>query len=157
MLRAITAVALILTASTLNAATLSVNGPAPGLTHIVVDQPYGQLSKVGLPGGSLLDFSDIWTDASQLWLTDLNGVGSLHTIVTSPQVSEIAVRTYAPEEAFQEFSYEYHINTSHGLLRQELGPITLPYGAASLGAVPEPSTALLGLMGAGVLWVGRRR
>jgi hypothetical protein len=156
MLRLITAVALFNLAGPLNAATLSVSGPATGLTQVIVDQPYSQFSKVGLTGGALQTwgFNEFWTDAPQVWITDNAGIGSLHTLVLAPQVSLIAVRpTYVPEGSVQEFAYEYLI----GGLRQQLGPIYLSYGAASFGAVPEPTTALLSLMGVGVLWAARRR
>lgn len=153
------AASVLLFAAQAQAATLSTTGPSAGLTEVTVDQPYGQFSKAGLTGDTLQSIgSTFWTDAPQVWITDYLGVGSLHTLVLTPDVSLIAVRpTYGPELTTQEFGYEYHINSSHGLLRQELGPINLPYGAASLAAIPEPATALLGLMGAGVLWVGRRR
>lgn len=160
MLRFIAAASVLLFAVTVNAATLSTTGPATGLTHVVVDQPYGQFTKVGLTGTTLQTwgFDEFWTDAPQVWITDYLGVGSLHTLMLAPEVSLIAVRpTYGPDLTTQEFAYEYQINSGQGFLRQQLGPVNLPYGAASLAVVPEPATALLGVMGAGVLWVGRRR
>lgn len=160
MVRFIAAAAFAILTNRLHAATLSTTGPAAGLTQLTVDQPHGQFSKIGLPGGPLLDFGVIWTDSPQLRITDLHGVGSLHTFVLSPDVQLIAVRpTYAPDVTTQEFAYEYHVNTPYGLLRQQLGPINLPYGAASADGIPEPASAMLATLGivalAGI--VGRPR
>lgn len=154
MVRVAVSFVVALCAVSVQAATLSLSGPASGLTHVVVDQPFGQFTKVGLPGSALQSWSNdaFWTDSPQVWITDHLGVGSLHSLDLTPDVSLIAVRpSYVPEGDVQEFAYEYQA----GALRHQVGPLSLPLVAASVAAIPEPTAALLAAFG--LLCVALRR
>jgi hypothetical protein len=142
-----------LVCSVVNAAQIEISNPnSSAYTRVTLDQPYAQFTKVGTNLGNLqqMQFDEFWSSTQSFWITDLNGMGSYHTVDFSLQPDYVVVRpSYLPEGNFQEFGYEY----VKGLTRWSGPTVNLPYGMAT--NIPEPSS--LALAGIASLFFFRRK